>query len=70
MNIIPATPTPIGMIKGHGSGTTAPAAPGAPGPGSGQATALSDGRTPGETPTNNDFVPFLSIIGQLLDKNS
>lgn len=77
MNIIPGVPTAVGTVKfANVGGRTAPGAAGAPGPGSGRSVALSDGRTPGKTPSSEEFVPVDPTIidealkiGATLDKS-
>jgi hypothetical protein len=77
--IIPGvlTAVPSGVKLTSFKSTTAPAAPGTPAPGSGFAIALSDGRTPGETPPSEEYTPvFPTIVGEswqsgsLLDKSA
>jgi hypothetical protein len=76
--IIPGVLTAVGIVKHPNvGGRTAPAAPGAPAPGSGRAVALSDGRTPGETPLSEEYLPVdptivgdVSQIGAILDKSA
>jgi hypothetical protein len=71
MNIIAATPVAIGTVKVHsGFGGTKPAPAGAAGLGSGEAIELSDGRTPGQTPPSEEYLPvYPKIIGEIFDKS-
>ena len=63
MNIIPGILTAIGTVKfPNVGGGTAPASGGTPFPGSGRSVALSDGRTPGEIPLSELFLPVIPTI--------
>jgi hypothetical protein len=62
-NVIPGTLTPIGTVKSTSPhGVTAAASPGSPSPGSGEALALYDGRTPGQTPDNQIYEEINPIV--------
>jgi hypothetical protein len=62
-NIIPGTLMPIGAVKSTSPhGVTAAASPGSPSPGSGEALALYDGRTPGKVAADQIYEEIDPLI--------